>query len=590
MSGARSVALVACLLLAPLGVATVGAATGAGSVEPAAPDATTATTPPIDGIVRHEVHLAGPGRVVVELGVGTTGRTTEFSVSLPRDATVTRTDGFERAGGRTYEWDGLTDDPAVTYTVPANRTVGGSLRFAATADWALVDLTTLDAAYSWRSFGDPDYERRFAVPSGHAGASMAYLGASTRAEATAAGQRFVVVVPEAARTNATAGEFAGSLAGIARSIPVGARDPTVTAFVAPAPIGTDGGEGGLGGLATDADLWVAAADATGTGANATRVNEPIWTHEYVHTAQEFTTTPRMAWFSEASAFYYMALTPYQRGTITERAFDRRFDVPAERRGAVLTRTTGAQYRTWATKGPRTLAALDRRVRSATNGSRTLADVFRRLNAHDGNVSYAVFRAAVAETTDASQADWLDAHVAGDALAPRPVPDAYPASNVSVDPAGAEWERDDEWVPLAREPLPAGIDVRVRHPAVGVVVRPAGTTTPVNVSGGDPATVRLPTGEADLRVGTFYGRNATAVTVATSEDVDGDGVSNAAEVAQGSDPYDPASSTPTPEPRSPDQSDGNDGTEATTGDGAGFGVLPALVAAALLALAMRFRRR
>jgi hypothetical protein len=161
--------------------------------------------------------------------------------------------------------------------------------------------------------------------------------------------------------------------------------------------------------------------------------------------------------------------------------------------------------------------------------------------------------------------------------------------VSVDPAGAEWERDDEWVPLAREPLPAGIDVPVRHPAVGVVVRPAGTTVPVNVSGGDPATVRLPTGEADLRVETFYGRNATAVTVATSEDVDGDGVSNAAEVAQGSDPYDPASSTPTPEPGPLDGGDATDQPGTTAADGPGFGVLPALVATALVALALRFRR-
>jgi hypothetical protein len=123
-----------------------------------------------------------------------------------------------------------------------------------------------------------------------------------------------------------------------------------------------------------------------------------------------------------------------------------------------------------------------------------------------------------------------------------------------------------------------------------VVRPAGTTTAVNVSGGDPATVRLPAGEGRLRVETFYGRNGTTVTVATSDDVDGDGVTNADELAQGSDPYDAGSSTATPDSGLLDGGgNGTDGGPAFD-DGPGFGVTGALVAVAVLVGWLLVRRR
>jgi hypothetical protein len=605
-----SVVVVCWLLLAT--VAGPAAAAGRGDAATATASAALAAAAdgsearlgqPASGVVRHTVRLDGAGTVSVDLAVGLTEPTAEFRVSLPRGAEVTATEGFERVEPGRYEWDGRTEAPSLTYRAAVNETVGDSVRFAATADWALVDLTDLDAAYSWRSFGTTDYERRFAAPEGHTGASMAYLGAQRVASATGAGQRFTVVHPAAASTNLSAATYAGTLAAVADDLRVGGRAPTVTAFIAPPPVGSEGGEGGTGGLSAGADLWVAAGAATTTDANGTRVAEPIFIHEYVHTRQNYSLADDMTWFTEASAFYYMVLTPYQRGAITRSAFERRFRVPDSRRDAVLTGTTAAQYRTWARKGPRTLATLDRRVRMATNGSRTLQDVFRRVNDREGNVTYAEFRAVVGEVAGTSQADWLDRHVDGPELAPRPDPDAYPGPGLAVDPAAAEWRRGDRWVPLSSEPLPAGIEVRVRHPDAGVVVRPAGAGQAVNVTGGDPATVRLPTGEARLRVETFYGRNATTVAVATSDDVDGDGVTNAAELEQGSDPYDAASSTATPEPGLLGEGgEGGEGDGATTGDGGasgdgpvsgdgpGFGAAGALVALVVVTVAGLHQRR
>ena len=598
MRRAPAVTLVLLLLAATaVGPATAAAAPAddgaavtspSDATDPTAREGSTAAAP--DGVVRHELTRADPGRVRVALEVGVTTATTEFRVTLPAAVEVTGTDGFDRVEGTTYEWDGRTAAPGLTYRAPVNRTVGNGVRFAATDDWALVDMTDVDTAFSWRSRGETGYERRFAVPNGYAGAAMAYLGDYRVANASAAGQRFTVVHPTVVETPVEPAAYAGTLAGVAEGLSVGARDPAVTAFIAPPPVGENGGEGGVGGLATGADLWVAADEATRSDADGVRVNEPIFVHEYVHTRQNYTLAADTTWFTEASAFYYMSLTPYQRGTVPRERFGERFRVPESFRDATLTETTDARYRAWATKGPRTLAALDRRIRASTNGSRTLQDVFRRMNEAEGNVTYAAFRSMVAATAGESHDDWLDRHVAGAELAQRPVPDAYPAPGTTADPATAEWRRGGEWVPLATTTLPAGIPVAVRHPEVGVVVRPVGATTTANGSDGDPATVRLPAGEATLRVETFYGRNGTTVTVPTSDDVDGDGVSNADESAQGSDPYDPDSSTATPEPGRFDG--GGNGTDDGPAfeDGPGFGVTGALVAGAVLVGWLVVRRR
>ncbi|PSQ00222.1 hypothetical protein BRC89_02525 [Halobacteriales archaeon QS_4_70_19] len=549
-----------------------------------------AAAQPAAGVVRHTIRLAEPGAVSVELSVGLTTETRQFRVTLPERATVTGTDGFDRVEGTTYEWDGRTDAPSVTYRAPVNRTVGSSTRFAATDDWALVDVTTLDAAYSWRSLGRTSYERRFAVPDGYAGRSMAYLGDYRVANASGAGQRFTVVHPEVVSTDAAPNAYAETLASVAGGIRVGARDPVVTAFVAPPPVGENGGEGGVGGLATSADIWIAADATTRDDADGTRVNEPIFVHEYVHTRQNYTAGRGLAWLSESSAFYYMGMLPHRRGATLRERFDRRFRVPERHQEAVLTETTTTDYQVWATKGARTVAGLDRRIRAATGGSRTLQDVLRRVNDHEGNVTYADLRGMVVVTAGEEPAVWLDRHADGPTPAPEPVPDAYPASNATVDPAGAEWRRGDEWVPLSTTPLPAGIPVQVRHPDVGVVVRPGDGTTTVDDPDGDPATVRFSPDEATLRVETFYGRQSTVVEVAASEDVDGDDVSNAAELDQGSDPYDASSSTASTGPDTGDGGTAGTGTAPLVGDGPGFGLAGALAALALLAAALGAGRR
>ena len=76
---------------------------------PTTREGSTAAAP--DGVVRHELTRADPGRVRVTLEVGVTTATTGFRVTLPSGAEVTGTDGFDRVEGTTYEWDGRTSAP-----------------------------------------------------------------------------------------------------------------------------------------------------------------------------------------------------------------------------------------------------------------------------------------------------------------------------------------------------------------------------------------------------------------------------------------------------------------------------------------------
>jgi hypothetical protein len=131
------------------------------------------------------------------------------------------------------------------------------------------------------------------------------------------------------------------------------------------------------------------------------------THEYVHTRQDFSTATDMEWIIEAGGFYYMALVPYNCGTMSWRNFESR--VAPSGSDAILTQNTS--YAAAATRGTAVLAALDRRIREQTDGNKTLAAVFRELNER-GAVSYTDFKTVVADVAGQSFDQWLDAHVDG----------------------------------------------------------------------------------------------------------------------------------------------------------------------------------
>lgn len=66
------------------------------------------------------------------------------------------------------------------------------------------------------------------------------------------------------------------------------------------------------------------------------------------------------------------------------------------------------------KGAVVLSALDMQKRDETNGQRTLDDVFYRMNTFDGTVlTYAEFKAIVADVAGSPHDDWLDERITTD---------------------------------------------------------------------------------------------------------------------------------------------------------------------------------
>jgi hypothetical protein len=181
---------------------------------------------------------------------------------------------------------------------------------------------------------------------------------------------------------------------------IGDRDGEVLLFALPEPAR----RGGESVPARD-EAWLNAGSA---------VNDPnnVWVHEYVHTRQSFQLEPDMRWFREASAEYYGARLTYEQGRITREQMLAHFGAPR----AAQRLTTPAEWsnrRVPYTKGARVLAVLDRNIRQTTSGQRSLEDVFRRMNHHDGAVSYADFRDIVASVAGHRMDAWLDRYVAGD---------------------------------------------------------------------------------------------------------------------------------------------------------------------------------
>ncbi|MFB6073884.1 MAG: hypothetical protein ABEJ89_02600, partial [Haloarculaceae archaeon] len=154
------------------------------------------------------------------------------------------------------------------------------------------------------------------------------------------------------------------------------------------------------------EFWVNASEPLASARS-------VWFHEYVHTRQSFALAPGMAWFREASAEYYAALLSESRERAAAGALSpARFGPPSN---ATLTdHATWAGGRTPRRRGARVLAALDRRIRRATDGHQSLEDVFRRLNHHDGRVTYEAFVQAVNGVAGTPMDGWLDRHVAGSA--------------------------------------------------------------------------------------------------------------------------------------------------------------------------------
>jgi hypothetical protein len=346
-----------------------------------------------------------PGAFDAEVAFDVPSNVGSLTTSVPEDATVTDTVGFEPDGTNEYTWDGDGQDPQLTMTVPANQTGVGlrdhttnsGYKFVDAGPWAIVSTPAMSTSWSYR--GDkPSFESVVTTDGpGVAGERMVYLGPSTTYQRSAHGQTFTVVVPDAATLEEDTEAILDSLEAASLSLRIGERDPEVTFFVAPSSV-----EWAAGGLASDADAWILEDRRLDEANN-------VWLHEYVHTRTDFRTTDDARWLTEASAEYYAALLSLEQGLIGFEAFQRHLSLGASDRyeSSVMTRpatwTAGANY----LKGALVFGNLDRELRVTTDSTHTTGDLLARMNDRDTDISHAFVSQTIDDLGGSTTAEYLE---------------------------------------------------------------------------------------------------------------------------------------------------------------------------------------
>jgi len=350
------------------------------------------------------------GAVTYRIAVAELSRVDDLSLVVGAGATVTEASGFERVGDgegtRLVPADGRTA-ATVTLRVAAPGPNPDDGTYVAAEDWALTRVPYVvarwsprgaDGTRSVRPLGD-EYGALADAPGETYGDRYAMVGPQTSETVTLRDQQVRIVRPSGTDLDAGRETVAATLRSASANLEVGDRDDSLTVF-APSEPARRGGES----FPTRDEAWVRADS---------RVNSPnnVWVHEYVHTRQDFRLSEDMQWFREASAEYYAARLTHEQGRISARAMHAHLD--GEPVGATLTRPSSwGDGRAPYTKGARVLALLDRNIRQSTDGERSLQDVFRRMNEHDGQVTYAEFKTMVAAVGGHSMDGWLDRYVAG----------------------------------------------------------------------------------------------------------------------------------------------------------------------------------
>lgn len=258
------------------------------------------------------------GEVDAETQLRIPAGTASLEVTLPAGADVYETEGFTQSGGdRTYEWTGTTNEPYLRYDLAGNVTVdrgdGEEHTYAVTDEWAIVRSPTIDLR--WTGLEAEVNRSTTTDGEGAAGPFITYLGPSESYTREAAGQRFRLVVPEAADLEADVADVLDVLAYSAERLDFGERDADV--FVVAAPAADTGVEWAATGLQRgEADMWVRDVEALEDPRNT-------WIHEYTHTRQEYERTEATRWSIEGMADYYAALLAYEQGYIDFETFQTR---------------------------------------------------------------------------------------------------------------------------------------------------------------------------------------------------------------------------------------------------------------------------
>lgn len=415
-----------------------------------------------------------PGEVRVHVSFDIPEEVTALETTLPERTSVVSTDGFSQVDGRTYEWDGATNPPTITYRLAVNRTAeaggpegaDGEFLFVDVGDWAI--LQRPGSAVRWtRQGSDPvQFSREAAVDGeGAVGGGLAYLGPFDEYTRSANGQRFRLVVPAGADMRADREEVFDALTAASGTLAVGDRDERVLVVVAP----TGEVSWAVRGLETRSDFYVRDTEPVGEPTS-------VWLHEYVHTRQDWTPASDVAWLGEGTATYYAALLALDQGRIDFADFA---DLLGRGTKEPQSSSVLAEPSTWRNhanyrKGALVAGELDRQIRATTGRETSFGAVMRRLNAHEGTLTGDDLARYVADvageevrtaterytTTEEAPAMWdRDAHEEAFGVAPAKITYEIDESGLAV--SGPHGSRDVGSPPtvVAGESLTIPVTVR-----------------------------------------------------------------------------------------------------------------------------------
>lgn len=389
------------LVLSILAGATVpvvgGASTAtAGGESAVSPQDTSATADTLDLTTTFHLTPTRPGEILVTLDYDVPSRVVDVEPRLPANATVVSTDGFARVSAGQYRWQDETSHPSLTYRLPVNETASGRLPlasdgtyvFADAGPWALFRRPPTGTRWTWHGSEVRLTQSTSVDGEGVVGRELVFLGEYTDHRRAANGQRFRLVVPDAATLDETPSAILDSYANASRQLRVGARDDRVLVVAAP----TAGVEWGVRGLHTgESDIWVQDSASLSTPNN-------VWLHEYVHSRQSYQPAKEVRWVTEGTATYYAARLTLEQGLVGYDEFASWLAVGGRE---PYSETVLAQPSTWGRqghyhKGGLVVGALDRRIRIASDGEASFETVFAAMNGHEETVDGETFWTLVAD--------------------------------------------------------------------------------------------------------------------------------------------------------------------------------------------------
>jgi hypothetical protein len=354
----------------------------------------------------------GSVRLHIEYDIPDSFETFEETVYTGEQTVLTK-QGFTLENSNTLRWDGETTDPYVELRLTINETVKSSYNAVDVGEWAFFSPHPTDYDRANVSVTAASSSRSITY-----GDTMAFLGEQTTYERDGEKHEFGMAVPEAADTAVDPERVLEELDDASQLLDFGPGTTydRIDVWVAPEPIRS-------GGAAVDDEFWVSAD----TDFRA----ESTYIHEYVHTRQDRIDlvygddAQATEWLTEATASFYGVFTNWQLGN------DVSFRVLGAAARTTEPGTVLANRSTYDGESPgygqgqAVVAALDYRIREATDGDASFEEVMRRMGQHDGKVNVSDLERIVEDVADREFDEFFDAYVSGREIAPAPRdPSAY----------------------------------------------------------------------------------------------------------------------------------------------------------------------